>query len=69
MDISDEVQKIPGHESPFEADSLFVGTKNSLAPVDDVNGVHVLLVLCHSLEGEIGIIGSKFNWSYMLVKW
>lgn len=58
MDIADEVQEVPGHESPLERDAIFIGLEDALAPVDDIDSVDVLLVLGHALEGKIWVVGS-----------
>lgn len=56
VDISNQVEKVSGHESPLEADSFLIRLQHALAPVDDVDRVDILLVLCHALESEVGIV-------------
>jgi len=68
VDVSHQVKKVSGHESAFKADSLFISLENALAPIDYVDCVDVLLVLSHSLEGEIWVIGAAWPQGYILVK-
>lgn len=68
VDISYEMEQISGHECAFEGESFLVGFKDSIAPVDDVDGIDILLVLGHALEGEIRVVNAASGGSYMLVK-
>jgi hypothetical protein len=68
VDISNQVKKVSGHEGTFKADSFFIGFEKALAPVDYVHCVDVLLVLGHSLESEIWVVGAACMGGYMLVK-
>ena len=59
MDISNEVEEISGHKGTFEGKPFFVGLEDSVAPVDYVDGVDVLLILGHAFEGEIGVVDTS----------
>lgn len=69
MDVANQMQKVSCHECPLKGGSVLVGAEHAVAPVDDIDCIHILLVLSHAFEGEIGIVGSACSQSYMLVKW
>ena len=69
VNVSDQVQQKAGHQCPLKAVGVLVGLEDAHAPVDDVDGVDVLLVLSHALEGEVGVVDSEWEKRYMFVKW
>ena len=58
MSISDDMDKISGHEGSFEGDFFLVGSQDGDCPVDGVDGVDIFLQFGHSFEGVIGVVGS-----------
>lgn len=69
MDVPNQMQEVSRHESSLEAGAVLIGAEHAVAPVDDIDGIDVLLVLGHSLEGKIGVVGAASSLGYMLVKW
>lgn len=59
MDISNQMQEISSHECSLKGSSFFIGTEDAIAPIDDIDSIHILLILSHSLKGVIRIIWSK----------
>lgn len=62
VDIPNEMEEVACHEGSLEGDAVFVCLEDALTPVDDVDCIHVLLILRHALEGKIGVVGSASSW-------
>jgi hypothetical protein len=69
MDISDEMKKVPRHKGSFERNAIEIVFEDGEAPIDDIDGVDILLVRGHSAEGEVGVVDTESSGVYMLVKW
>jgi len=59
MDISNKMQQISSHKCSLKGYALFVSLKHSVAPINCVDCIYILLQLCHALETEIWIIDTK----------
>lgn len=69
MDVPNQMQEVSGHECALETCAVLIGGEYAVAPVEDIDGIDILLILGHSLEGEIRVIGAALSSGNMLVKW
>lgn len=58
VDVPNQMQQVSGHKSSLEASSVLISGEYAVAPVEDIDSIDILLVLGHSLKGEIRVIGA-----------